>query len=138
MRIVYFILISILLTLIGFSSYNFWFAICDWTSMGGAVEFLQGCSWNIVTNTVDISWVWVDKVKELVISVAEKVIAFGALFAIGAIVFSGIQYTTSFGDDEKTKKAKMTGIYALTGLVLLLVAFPLVNIIVTFIYSLWS
>jgi uncharacterized membrane protein YgdD (TMEM256/DUF423 family) len=74
--------------------------------------------------------------KMLIVNIAEKVIAFGALFAIGAIVFSGIQYTTSFGDDEKTKKAKMTGIYALTGLVLLLVAFSLVNIIVTFIYSL--
>ena len=63
-------------------------------------------------------------------------IEFGALFAIGAIVFSGIQYTTSYGEDEKVKKAKMTGIYALIGLFLLLLAFPLVNIIVNFLYSL--
>jgi hypothetical protein len=41
------------------------------------------------------------------------VIAFGALFAIGALVFTGIQYTMSYGDDEKIKKAKTTGIYAL-------------------------
>jgi hypothetical protein len=74
--------------------------------------------------------------KILIASTAEKVIAFGALFSIGAIVFSWIQYTTSYGDDEKVKKAKTTGIYALTGLLLLLVAFSLVNIIVTFIYSL--
>lgn len=52
-------------------------------------------------------------------SVGEKVIAFGALFAIGAIVFSGIRYTTSYGDEEKIKKAKSTAIYALIGLVLL-------------------
>lgn len=137
MRIVYFILISIFLTLIGFFSYNAWFAICDGTSMGGAVEFLQGCS-SGMPNAVDSSRVGTSKMKELVTSIAEKVIAFWALFAIGAIVFSGIQYTTSFGDDEKTKKAKTTAIYALTGLVLLLVAFSLVNIIVTFIYNLWS
>jgi hypothetical protein len=64
------------------------------------------------------------------------VISFGALFAIGAIVFSGIQYTTSYGDDEKVKKAKMTGIYAVIGLFLLLLAFPLVDILINFIYSL--
>lgn len=49
--------------------------------------------------------------KELVIKVAEQVIAFGSLLAIGAIVYAGIQYTVSGGDDEKLKKAKMTGIY---------------------------
>jgi Type IV secretion system pilin len=64
------------------------------------------------------------------------VIAFGSLFAIGAIVFSGIQYTTSYGDDEKVKKAKTTGIYAISGLLLLLLAFPLVDIIINFVYSL--
>ena len=51
------------------------------------------------------------------------------------IVFSGVQYTTSYGDDEKIKKAKMTGIYAVTGLLLLLVAFPMVNIVIDFIYK---
>jgi hypothetical protein len=48
-----------------------------------------------------------------VINIAKQVIAFGALFAIGALVFTGIQYTISYGDDEKVKKAKTTGIYAL-------------------------
>ena len=47
-------------------------------------------------------------IKALIKSVAKTVISFGALFAIGAIVFSGIQYTTSYGDDEKVKKAKTT------------------------------
>jgi hypothetical protein len=55
----------------------------------------------------------VTSIKEIVINFAEKTIAFGALFAIGAIVFSGIQYTISYGDDEKVKKAKSTGIYAI-------------------------
>lgn len=70
------------------------------------------------------------------IQTAKRVIQFGALFAIGAIVFSGVQYTTSFGDDEKVKKAKTTGIYAVIGLLLLLVAFPLVDIVVNFVYGL--
>ncbi len=75
-------------------------------------------------------------VKNLVISISKQVIGFGALFAIGAIVFSGIQYTTSYGEDEKVKKAKTTAIYALIGLVLLLVAFPMVDVIIGFVYRL--
>jgi Type IV secretion system pilin len=75
-------------------------------------------------------------VKELVVNIATRILQFGALFAIGAIVFSGIRYTTSAGDDEKTKSAKNTLIYAIIGLLLLLTAFPLVDMIVNFIYSL--
>ena len=75
-------------------------------------------------------------IKALIKSVAKTVISFGALFAIGAIVFSGIQYTTSYGDDEKVKKAKTTGVYAIIGLFLLLLAFPLVDILVNFVYGL--
>ena len=78
----------------------------------------------------------VTAIKALIKSVAKTVIAFGALFAIGAIVFSGIQYTTSYGDDEKVKKAKTTGVYAIIGLLLLLLAFPLVDILVNFVYGL--
>jgi hypothetical protein len=53
-------------------------------------------------------------------------------------VYSGIQYTLSYGDDEKIKKAKMTWIYSAIGLLLLLLAFPLVDILVNFIFSLTS
>jgi hypothetical protein len=70
-----------------------------------------------------------------VINIAKQVIAFGALFAIGALVFTGIQYTISYGDDEKVKKAKTTGIYALIWLLLLLVAFPMVDTVVNFVYA---
>jgi Type IV secretion system pilin len=70
------------------------------------------------------------------VKIANRVLSFGALFAIGAIVFSGIKYTTSAGDDEKTKSAKNILIYAIIGLLLLLTAFPLVDIIVKFIYNL--
>ena len=70
------------------------------------------------------------------IDIAEGALGFAALFAIGAIVFAGIRYTTSLGEDEKLKNAKDTAIYALIGLVLVLLAFPLVEVIVNFIYDL--
>jgi hypothetical protein len=51
-------------------------------------------------------------------------------------VFSGIRYTTSAGDDEKLKSAKNIATYAIIGLLLLLTAFPLVDILIGFVYSL--
>jgi hypothetical protein len=46
--------------------------------------------------------------KEMIVRIATRVISYGALFAVAALVYSGIQYTLSYGDDEKIKKAKMT------------------------------
>lgn len=127
--------------ILGFVSYNFSYADtnCLGTSQESVSLFLQGCA-DDPENAISPGLAGSGKMglAALITKVAQRVIEFGALFAIGAIVFSGIQYTTSYGDDEKVKKAKMTGIYALTGLLLLLVSFPLVSIIVNFIYSLWK
>lgn len=46
--------------------------------------------------------------KEFVKKIVTQVVTFGALFAVGAIVWAGIQYTKSFGDDEAVKQAKNT------------------------------
>ncbi|MFZ2255824.1 MAG: hypothetical protein WAW59_08150 [Patescibacteria group bacterium] len=111
-------------------------AACDPTSTDAA-GFLTACAAS-TTNAVDPSSFQGGKegTLKLVIQVSERVLQFGALFAIGAIVFSGIRYTTSAGDDEKLKSAKNTAIYALIGLILLLVAFPMVDIVIRFVYSL--
>lgn len=114
---------------------------CTATADISASAYLKLCAqggWS--DNAIDPSKLGdgVTAIKALVKSTANTVLAFGALFAIGAIVFSGIQYTTSYGDDEKVKKAKTTGIYAVIGLLLLLLAFPLVDIVVNFVYGLGS
>ncbi len=112
---------------------------CTATSDISASAYLKLCAqWGWSDNAIDPSKLWdgVTAIHELVKNTAKTVLAFGSLFAIGAIVFSGIQYTTSYGDDEKVKKAKTTGVYAIIGLLLLLLAFPLVDIVVNFIYSL--
>lgn len=76
-----------------------------------------------------------DGTKKMIIDISNGVISFGALLAVGALVWSGIQYTKAFGEDEKLKKAKTTGIYSLIGLILLLTAFGLVDIFINFIYT---
>ena len=108
---------------------------CNGNSEQNAVIFLQGCAGTADNAIAPGYGDSTENIKKLVISISEKVIAFGALFAVGALVLSGILYTTSYGDDEKIKKAKTTGIYAVIGLVILLVAFPMVNIVVDFVYT---
>ena len=110
---------------------------CPATSDISASDYLKRCAGN-AENAINPTngWGGVTAIQALVKSTAKTIIAFGALFAIGAIVFSGIQYTTSYGDDEKVKKAKTTGVYAIIGLFLLLLAFPLVDIVVNFVYKL--
>ncbi len=97
-------------------------------------QFMKACA----TDTYGISPAGasdIQGVKDRIASVAKRVIQLGALLAVGALVFSGIQYTTAYGDDEKLKHAKATGIYAVIGLLLLMGAFGLVDILVRFIYD---
>lgn len=112
---------------------------CDPTSKD-AVTYLKACAQG--TNGLDPNGIdakssgGVTGIKDLVIKIAERVLQFAALFAVGAIVWSGIKYTTAYGDDEKVKSAKSTAIYAIIWLVLTLTAFSLVDILINFIYSL--
>ena len=139
--ILYMRILTALIILISCISIGTWAVVasshCLATSVLSASSYLKWCAGNAdnaisPTNGGD----GVTSIKALIKSVAKTVISFGALFAIGAIVFSGIQYTTSYGDDEKVKKAKTTWVYAIIGLFLLLLAFPLVDILVNFVYGL--
>jgi magnesium-transporting ATPase (P-type) len=58
------------------------------------------------------------------------------LFIIGAIavimiIVGGIEYVTSAGDPAKTKKAKDTILYSIVGLVIALLAYAIVNFVLT-------
>lgn len=136
MKIFRYTIIVLSVLFLGVISTHFSYADCDPQSMGDAGSYLKNCWAFTMGLAPDQGWDGVTSTKAFVKNVAKKVIQFWALFAIGAIVFSGVKYTTSYGDDEKVKKAKMTGVYAIMGLLLLLTAFPLVDIIVNFIYNL--
>ena len=119
------------------------YADCDISTPGtSAAEFLAGCSESSpggisVSASTDISGTTSD-IKQKVKDIAERAIAFGALFAVGMIVWAGIQYTKSFWEDESLKKAKNTGIYAVIWLLLLLASFGLVDIVIKFVFDLGS
>lgn len=101
------------------------------------VEFLKWCAAEGSDNAVSIQGGETDikGINALVQRVAKQAIGFGALFAIGFIVFAGIRYTTAYGDDEKIKHAKTTAIYAIIGLLILGLSFVSVDTIVKFIFQ---
>ena len=51
--------------------------------------------------------------------------------AVIVIILGGVQYTTSAGDSGKVKKAKDTILYGIIGLVVALLAFAIVNFVLT-------
>ena len=68
---------------------------------------------------------------QLILNVALGVIGF---VAVVMIVIGGLQYTTSSGDAGKVTKAKNTIMYGVIGLVVALLAFAIVNFVLTNIF----
>ena len=106
-----------------------------WSDNRAATDFLNRCANGTVSLDPGMSPPTMPWVKEIVILIANGVISFGALLAVWALVWSGIQYTKAYGDEGKLKKAKLTGIYSVTWLILLLISFGSVDIFINFIYT---
>jgi multisubunit Na+/H+ antiporter MnhB subunit len=51
--------------------------------------------------------------------------------AVVVIILGGVQYTTSSGDPAKVKKAKDTILYGIIGLVVALLAYAIVNFVLS-------
>ena len=57
------------------------------------------------------------------------------LLAVIVIIYGGFMYTTSAGDASKIKKAKDTIMYGVVGLVIALLAYAIVNFVVSSIFK---
>lgn len=71
-------------------------------------------------------------VVNTIINVALGVIG---LIAVVMIILGGVQYTTSSGDAARVKKAKDTIMYGIIGLVVALLAFAIVNFVLTSVFT---
>lgn len=67
-----------------------------------------------------------------IINVAIGVIGF---LAVVMIIIGGVQYTTSAGDAAKVTKAKNTIMYGVIGLVVALLAYAIVNFVLTNVFN---
>lgn len=67
-----------------------------------------------------------------IINVALAIIGF---VAVVMIILGGVQYTTSAGDSGRVKKAKDTIMYGIIGLVVALLAYAIVNFVLSGIFA---
>jgi hypothetical protein len=69
------------------------------------------------------------QVEDVVSSVINVITWVIGIIAVIMLIFGGIQYATSAGDEKKVTTAKNTIIYAVVGLAIALLAFVLVNFV---------
>ena len=71
----------------------------------------------------------------IVNTVINVILAIVGVIAVVMIIFGGIQYSTSAGDPGKVKKAKDTILYGVIGLVIALLAFAIVNFVLSSLFT---
>ncbi len=69
--------------------------------------------------------------EDNITNILNGVIAVLGLVAVVVIIIGGINYMTSSGDAGKVKKAKDTILYGLIGLVVCVLAFAIVNFVIS-------
>ncbi len=67
--------------------------------------------------------------REIVLTIVEYALKFLGLLAVIMIIYGGFLYVTSAGDTTKTDTAKKIIIYAIIGIIVILVSYALVNTI---------
>lgn len=71
-----------------------------------------------------------NSVDERIITIINAVIGVLGLVAVIVIIIGGVQYMTSSGDAGKVKKAKDTILYGIIGLIIVILAFAIVNFVI--------
>lgn len=72
-----------------------------------------------------------DDLPQIIVGILNAIIFVSGLVATVFVLIGGINYMTSTGDPGKVDKAKKTILYACIGLVITVLAFAIVNFIIT-------
>ncbi len=68
-------------------------------------------------------------------AIVNFLVGIASLVAMGYIVYGGVRMVTAFGDDGVLKSAKDTMTNAITGLVIVLLAYLIVTSIVSYVFN---
>lgn len=72
-----------------------------------------------------------DTLDNLLINIINAILGVVGLICVIVMIIGGINYMTSAGDAGKVKKAKDTILYGLIGLIICVLAFAIVNFVIT-------
>ena len=98
---------------------------------GKSVDDLTSCN-NIGSSNNNLNSNNLMTTLNQIINVIIGIIGF---IAVIVIILGGVQYTTSAGDSGKVKKAKDTIMYGIIGLVVALLAYYIVNFVLTSLFK---
>ena len=70
------------------------------------------------------------KLESTVKNIINGVLYIIGILAVVMVIFGGVQYTTSGGDQAKVTKAKNTILYGIIGLVIAILAYAIVNFVI--------
>lgn len=69
-------------------------------------------------------------IRALILRIVDFFLLFMGLIAVIMIIYGGIGYMTAMGNEEKVTKAKKIIMYAIIGIVIVLISFALVNTVI--------
>lgn len=72
-----------------------------------------------------------DNLSNAVIGIINAVVGILALICVVVVIIGGVTYMTSSGDAGKVKKAKDTILYGVIGLIVCVLAFAIVNFVIS-------
>lgn len=64
---------------------------------------------------------------KIIVEVIQYSLIFIGLLAVGFAIYGGVLYITSGGDSEKTTKARNTLLYAVLGVILVVLAYAIIS-----------
>lgn len=85
------------------------------------------CAWAPPPKPGDVP----ESFDDAVLNATDWILGFVGMIAVLMIIWGGINYLTSAGDEDKARTGKKTLTYAIIGLVIAGIAYALVNVIVT-------
>jgi len=104
--------------------------ICQNAGLGPCLEvsgsFNMG-KWGIVPQPDNVPGDFEQSIK----NATDWILGFVAMIAVLMLIWGGINYLTSAGDEDKAKTGKKTISYAIIGLVVAGIAYAIVNVIIT-------
>jgi len=71
-----------------------------------------------------------DSLRDLIITMVDYFLGFLGLVAVLMVIYGGVTYVTAAGKDDAVEKGKKIIMYALIGLVIVLLSFVVVNFII--------
>ncbi len=67
--------------------------------------------------------------RQLVLTMVNYFLTFLGIVAVIMVIYGGVTYVTAAGEDEKIQSAKKIIMYAVIGIIIVLISFALVNMI---------